>query len=187
MKTSDNYRPTLVTGPTSDSVTLEQAKKQCELADSDTAHDQHLSELIDRARQEFESDCDMCIASQTWKLIRDDFQDGMQLQKGPIQSITSIKYYDTSGVLTTLPTTIYNFDIANRRIRLQYFKIVPLSLLRWDAWEFIYLCGFATPPGIAVQAMLMLIEKYWLGRELREPNFARYQNLVLKKQRSTYP
>ena len=187
METCDNYRPILVTGPTSDSVTIEQAKKQCEIAESDTTHDDHLCRLVNSALQEFESDCDMCIAPQTWKVQHDDFEDGMQLQKGPIQSITSIKYYNTAGTLTTLPTSVYNFDVANRRIRLQYFQIVPLSQLRWDAWEFTYLCGFASPPPLAVQAMLMLVEKYWLGREMREPNYERYQNLVLKMQRSTYP
>ena len=86
----DNYRPILVTAPASDAVTLAQAKKQVEIADSDTAHDEHLYELIDRARDEFETDCDMCVASQTWKVYADDVYDEMQLQKWPVQSITSI-------------------------------------------------------------------------------------------------
>lgn len=184
----DNYRPILVTAPTSDAVTLAQAKKQVEIADSDTAHDEHLYELIDRARDEFEADCDLCIASQTWKVYADDVYDGMQLQKGPIQSITSIKYYDTNNALQTLSTSIYNFDAANRMVRLQYDQVWPSFTNRWDAWEITYLCGFATLPPMAVQAMLILIEKYFLGREpSREPDFKTYQRLVNKMQRSTYP
>lgn len=184
----DNYRPILVTAPSVDAVTIEQAKKQCEIAESDTAHDEHLYQLIDRARDEFEADCDLCISSQTWKVYTDDMEDGMQLYKGPIQSITSIKYYDTNNTQQTLSTSIYNFDSANRMIRLQYNQLWPVATTRWDAWEITYLCGFSTIPPMAVQAMLILIEKYFLGREaLKEPEFRTYQRLVNKMQRSTYP
>lgn len=184
----ENYRPILVTAPTADAVTLAQAKKQVEIADSDTAHDEHLYELIDRARDEFESDCDLCISTQSWKVYADQLYDGMQLHKGPIQSITSITYYDTNNVVVTLPTTIYNFDTANRKIRLQWNQLWPVATVRWDAFEINYVCGFATLPPMAVQAMLILIEKYFLGREpSREPDFKTYQRLVNKMQRSTYP
>ena len=184
----DNYRPILVTAPTTDAVTLAQAKKQVEIADSDTAHDEHLHELIDRARDEFEADCDLCILPQTWKVYADQLYDGMQLYKGPVQSITSIKYYDTNNVLQTLETSIYNFDAANRMIRLQWNQLWPVATVRWDAFEITYLCGFATLPPMAVQAMLILIQDYFLGREpSKEPTFKAYQRLVNKMQRSTYP
>lgn len=185
---SDNYRPILVTAPTTDAVTIEQAKKQCEIAESDTAHDEHLYQLIDRARDEFEADCDLCIKSQTWRVYTDDMDDGMQLQKGPIQSITSIKYYDNTNTQQTLATSVYGFDAANRKIRLKYDQVWPPFTSRWDAWEITYLCGYSTVPPMAVQAMLILIEKYFLGREsLKEPEFRTYQRLVSKMQRSTYP
>jgi len=181
-------RPQLVTVPTVDPVTIEQAKKQCEIAESDTAHDDHFYRLIESARQELETDCDMAIALQTWKVFASSVYDGMQLYKGPIQSITSIKYYDAGNAQQTLPTSIYDFDVANRTIRLKYNQIWPSTVNRFDAWEITYLCGFANPPGIAVQAMLILIEKYFLGREaLKEPQFRTYERLVMKLQRSTYP
>lgn len=184
----DNYRPFLVTAPTIDAVTIEQAKKQCEIADSDTAHDQHFYELIGRATNELEADCDICIYPQTWRLSTDVIQDGIQLQKGPIQSITSIKYYSTEGVQTTLASTVYSLDTANRTIRLNYNKYWPATIPRWDAWEITYLCGYSTIPPMAIQAMLILIEKYFLGREAyKEQEFTTYQRLVNKLQRSTYP
>lgn len=184
----DVYRPLLVTAPTLDAVTIEQAKKQCEIAESDTAHDEHLYQLIDRARDEFEADCDLCISPQTWRVYTDHIKDGLQLQKGPIQSITSIKYYDSGNTFQTLATSVYGFDVANRKIRLKYDQVWPAYVTRWDAWEITYLCGFTTLPPMAVQAMLILIEKYFLGREaLKEPEFRTYQRLVNKMQRSTYP
>lgn len=183
-----NYRPILVTAPTVDAVTIEQAKKQCEIAESDTAHDTHLYQLIDAARQQLEEDCDMCICSQTWRVFADDMDDGMQLQKGPIQSITSIKYYDSSNAQQTLSTSVYGFDVANRMIRLKYDQVWPSFTNRWDAWEVTYLCGFATVPPLAKQAMLMLIETYFLEREvMRESDLKKYQRLVGLMQRSTYP
>lgn len=185
---NDNYRPTLVTAPTVDAVTIEQAKKQCEIAESDTAHDQHLYELIDRARDEFETDCDLCISPQTWRVYTDAVEDCMQLQKGPIQSITSIKYYDTSNVQQTLATSVYGFDVANRKVMLKYNQSWPSITTRWDAFEITYICGYSTVPPMAVQAMLILVERYFLGREtFREPEFKTYQRLVNKMQRSTYP
>lgn len=183
-----NYRPFLVTAPTDDAVTLCQAKKQCEIAEFDTAHDEHLLALIDRATNELETDCDMCVCSQTWRVYTDCMKDGMQLQKGPIQSITSIKYYDSNNTQQTLSTSVYSLDVANRTIKLKYNQSWPSSITRWDAWEITYLCGFSTVPPMAAQAMLILIEKYFLGREaLKEPEFRTYERLVTKMQRSTYP
>ena len=73
-------------------------------------------------------------------------------------------------------------------IRLQYDQVWPSFTNRWDAWEITYLCGFATLPPMAVQAMLILIQDYFLGREpSKEPTFKAYQRLVNKMQRSTYP
>jgi uncharacterized phiE125 gp8 family phage protein len=147
-----------------------------------------LYELIDRAREEFETDCDLCISPQTWRLYTDDMDDCMQLQKGPVQSVTSIKYYSTEGNLTPLSSTVYSLDSANRKIHLNYNHWWPATIPRWDAWEITYLCGYTSPPPMAVQAMLILIEKYFLGREVsKEPEFKTYQRLVLKMQRSTYP
>lgn len=184
----DNYRPILVTAPTADAVTLSQAKKQCEIAEFDPTHDDHFLALIDRAREELEIDCDMCICPQTWRVYTDDMEDEMQLQKGPIQSITSIKYYDINNVQQTLSTSIYGFDVANRTIRLKYNQSWPSTITRWDAWEITYLCGYSNVPPMAQQAMLILIEKYFLGREaLKEPEFKTYERLVAKMQRSTYP
>jgi len=181
-------RPLLVTGPTVDPVTIEQAKKQCEIAESDTAHDDHFYRLIESARQELETDCDMAIALQTWKVLTSCVFDGMQLQKSPIQSITSIKYYDINNTQQTLASSVYAFDVADRTIRLKYNQSWPSAVNRFDAWEITYLCGYTNPPGIAVQAMLILIEKYFLGREaLKEPEFKTYERLVMKLQRGTYP
>lgn len=187
-KVNDNYKPVLVTAPSVDAVTIEQAKKQCEIAESDTAHDEHFYQLIDRARDELEADCDMCISQQTWKVNLDCLHDGLKLQKGPVQSIASIKYYDTNNVQQTLSTSVYSLDVANRQIRLQYNQLFPVATPRWDAWEVIYVCGFASLPPMAVQAMLILVEKYFIGREsMREMEFKTYQRLVSKMQRSTYP
>ena len=61
-------RATLLEGPASEPVTLTEAKKQCEIAASDTAHDDHLTLLIQAAREQWEHDTDSAVMEQTLKV-----------------------------------------------------------------------------------------------------------------------
>lgn len=183
-----NYRPSLMTGPTTEPVLLDQAKERVEIALSDEAHDSHLIELIAQAREEVEHDCDMAICTQTWEIKTDLMVDGLQLHKSPVQSITSIQYYNTNSVLTTLPTSVYSLDVANRMIRLNNNQLWPTTETRWDAWRIVYVCGYTTVPAIVQKAVLLLVENYFLARDpQKESEFSSYNRLVNKLQRSTYP
>jgi uncharacterized phiE125 gp8 family phage protein len=184
----NNYRPTLLTGPTIEPVLLDQVKECVEIALGDPSHDSHLLDLISQARQEVESDCDIAICPQTWELKTDAMIDGLQLHKSPVQSITSIEYYDTNGLLTTLPTTIYGLDVANRKIQLKYNELWPVAQARWDAWRIVYVCGYSNVPAIVQKAVLLLVENYFLARDPhKESEFRSYGRLISKLQRSTYP
>ena len=183
-----NYRPSLLIGPTTEPVLLDQVKERVEIALSDEAHDSHLLELIAQAREEVEHDCDMAINTQTWELKTEMMVDGLQLYKSPVQSITSIQYYDTNSVLTTLSTTVYSLDVANRTIRLNNNQLWPPTELRWDAWRIVYVCGYTTVPAIVQKAVLLLAENYFLARDpQKESTFSSYNRLVRKLHRSTYP
>lgn len=48
----------LVTGPTVEPLTLNEAKKQLEIATSDTTHDGQLAQMIQEAREQWEHDTD---------------------------------------------------------------------------------------------------------------------------------
>lgn len=59
--------------------------------------------------------------SQTWKLYADDFgsSDTIKIPKPPLQSITSIEYYDTAGSLQTWSSSEYEVDTISERGRVK--------------------------------------------------------------------
>lgn len=182
------YRPSLVTGPTREPISIGQVKHRVNLAIDDDSHDCYLTELIKDCREEVETDCDILCCTQTWKLETNAIEHGLQLYKSPIQSITSIQYYTTGGVLTTLPTSIYSFDATNRKIYLKPDQVWPAYGTRWDAWTITYVCGYTSVPAIVQKAVLLLAENYFLARDpQKESEFSSYNRLITKMARSTYP
>ena len=187
-----NLIPLVTSGPTFEPLTLAQAKKQVELAESDRTHDEHLTLLIQAAREQFEGDTNLVLGQKTLKVFDYDFDTAIQLQLRPIQSITSIRYYDTNNTLQTLSTSIYDFDVAKRSVVLKYNQLFPPIIAgRYDAVEIVYVAGYATQaliPAVAKQACLLLVGNYFEGRDmLKESDAKTYERLVTLCMRSTYP
>lgn len=189
-------RASLVTGPTSEPITLAQAKKQLEISPSEADHDDHIELLIQAAREQWEHDTDSACLTQTWKVnFETAYEDEIYLPKRPVASITSVKYYDTSNVQQTLATTVYGLDSANRAVRLKYLQDWPTTVLdRWDAWEITYVCGYASValvPAIAKQAMLLLVAHNFENRDMimseSLQTLSVYEALVKRFMRSSYP
>ncbi len=182
------YRPSLVTGPTVEPVKVNQLKYRVNLALEDDSHNDYITELLKECREEVETDCDILCCTQTWQLQTDSIEHGIQLYKSPIQSITSIQYYDAGGTLTTLATSVYDFDATNRKVFLKTDQIWPAHQERWDAWKIVYVCGYSTVPAIVQKAILLLAENYFLARDpQKESEFSSYNRLIAKLGRSTYP
>lgn len=187
-------KPTVVTGPTSEPVTLAEAKRQLFLAESDTSQDAELVSRIQAAREQWEHDTDSVMLTQTLSVTADAFGGReIVLPSRPIQSVTHVKYYDESGVLQTLSASLYSLDAKERTVRLDWNASWPTTEIRWDAVAVTYVAGNtsnAAVPAIAKQAMLLLIAYYHLGNrgENDRPNDLRaYEALVRRYMRSTYP
>lgn len=188
-------RAVLVTPPVAEPVTLAEAKKQLELASSDTAHDAHLALLIQAAREQWEADTDSCCLSQTWKVYAEEFDDDeIYLPKRPIQSVTHVKYYDASNVQQTLSTSVYSLDDAARAVRLDSLQVWPAVYDRFDAITITFVAGYtsaAAVPAIHKQAILLLVGKYFENRDMQVNDVifkdAAYEALVTKFMRSNYP
>jgi len=194
MSEIETSRAILVTAPIAEPVTLAEAKKQLEIAASDTAHDAQLSLLIQAAREQWEADTDSAVITQTWKVYAEAFgDDEIYLPKRPIQSITHVKYYDSGNVLQTLSSDVYSLDIAERAVRLDSMKIWPSVYDRWDAVTVTYLAGYSSAlsiPAIHKQAILLLVGYYFdanRGENDRPNDQKAYENLVNKFMRSNYP
>ena len=188
-------RATLVTAPASEPITLTQAKKQLEISTSDTTHDDHITLLIQTAREQWEHDTDSACLTQTWsvnlEMVRDD---EIYLPKRPVQSITSITYYDGDNTQQTLSTSIYGLDAASRAVRLKYLQVWPTMVERWDAMTVTYVCGYTSSslvPAAAKQAMLLLVGHYFENRDMLMSDamlsLPTYEALVRRFMRSSYP
>ena len=185
--------PELVTGPTTEPVTLSEAKKQLEIASSDTTHDVHLSALIQAAREQWEHDTDTVTCYQTLRLRIGSLYDGFTLLRSPIHSITSIQYYDGNNALQTLSSSLYQLHVD--QFRLAYQVSLPATASRWDAWTITYKCGYSqdgqSVPEAAKAAIKLLVAHYFGNRDMLMSEALQtmrpYEMLVRRYMRSSYP
>ena len=91
-------------------VTLAYAKNhlRVDISDDDTL----IGNLITAAREYAEIFCARSIVQHTYRADLPGFYDVMQLPLGPVQSISSVKYYDTASpsVLQTLSSSVYSLQ-----------------------------------------------------------------------------
>lgn len=104
----------LITEPSTEPVSLAEARLWCKLSADDTTHDDTLSMLITALRVQAEQETGRSFLSTTWEQVLDDFPASeLELKAQPVASITSIKYLDTSGVEQTLSSSAYVLDDAS--------------------------------------------------------------------------
>lgn len=192
--TTEVSRPTVVTGPTAEPITLAEAKRQLFLAESDTSNDAELINRIQAAREQWEHDTDSYMLTQTLSVTLERFSGReIHLPGRPIQSVTHVKYYDENDTLQTLSTSRYSLNAQEREIELKWHEQWPVTAIRWDAVTVTYVAGntsLSAIPAIAKQAMLLAITYNHFGNrgDNDRPNDQRaYEALVRRYQRSTYP
>lgn len=187
-------RPTVVTGPASEPVTLAEAKRQLFLAESDTSNDAELVSRIQAAREQWEHDTDSQLLTQTLSVTAEAFGGReIYLPGKPIQSVSFVKYYDDANTLQTLSTSLYSFNAPDREIELNWNSTWPTTSIRWDAVQIQFVAGntsLSAVPAIAKQAILLLITYYHFGNrgDNDRPNDLRaYDALVRRYMRAGYP
>jgi hypothetical protein len=88
----------------------------------------------------------------------------------PLQSITSVKYYDFIGVLQTVDPTTYNVSLGTPgRIQPQYSKVWPISRPTIDCVQITFVCGQGAAeanvsPNVQT-AIKMLVAHWYENRE----------------------
>jgi len=187
------FQAELVTGPTVEPLTLSEAKKQLEISTSDTTHDVQLAQAIQEAREQWESDTDTVCCYQTWRVRLVTLVDRLALPKRPVNSITSITYFDGNNASQTLSSALYQLHI--NEFRIAYQATLPATSARWDAWTINYRCGYSQDatlvPAIAKRAMLLLVGHYFENRDMLMSDAIQtmkpYEALVTRFMRSNYP
>ena len=186
------------TAPAVEPLQLSEVKKHLEIADADTAHDEHLQNLIQQAREQVEHDCQVCLISRT---VTEKFnwsgdEEYWQLYYRPVSAVTAITYYDSANTQQTFSASLYSLDTDRRRVWLNSNAAWPTAYDRWDAISLAYTAGYGANggavPQIYKQAMLLLIGYYFeertmMGNEVITGGFKAYENLLARLKRSNYP
>ena len=122
----------LKTAPQAESVALAEAKDFLKISNND--EDALIEAWINAAREWCEDYQNRVYITQTWELSLDEFprESIIKIPLPPLQSITSIKYYDTDGTEYEFLSTNYEVDIYSEpgRISLGYNKSWPSTILR---------------------------------------------------------
>ncbi len=160
---------TRTVAPTSEPVTVTEAKLHCralmDIADDDSLIERYIS----AAREIGEGYTGRGWFTQTWRLVADDWSDVIELpMAAPLASVTTVKYYDTDGTLQTLSTDVYTVDTSNTpgRVCLTAGQSWPSLQSERRAWriEIIYVVGWTTvaliPAHFKIGTLLMVDHLY---------------------------
>src|SRR5215471_7842608 len=139
--------------PTLEPITLAEAKQHARIVqDNDDAT---LVRYIQAAREAAEEYLGRGLYTQTWKLTLDFFPSDDQIflpRAAPLQSVSSVKYYDNNGALQTLSTSIYDVDTVSRpgRITRAANQVWPSTQADRNLGrvEILYVVGWTTTAAI---------------------------------------
>lgn len=165
------YGLTRSTPPTAEPLTIQEARKQVELSDDYTRHDDDLFKFIRSARERAEAITGRQICTATWDLYLDRFPQHtdslIYLPKPPLQSVSSITYVDSAGDTQTWSSASY--DVSTHRepgcIRLGYGKSFPTARDQLEAIRVRYVAGYGSASAVpfSLKAAMLLMVAHWFA------------------------
>lgn len=169
----------ITSGPSTEPLTSTETKNFLRVSTGFTADDTFISGLITVARQAAETIIDRALIDQLITFYADDFpksSDVILLPRPPLESVTSIKYYDTAGTQQTMSTGDYQVDIYSEPGRLypDTDTVWPdVESGRANAVEIAFRAGYGSTqssvPESIRTAMLMMIGHWYEHRESVAP------------------
>lgn len=171
-----------VTAPTVEPITLSQAREQLRLDayGSPPEHplDDQIEDEIKAARNWCEQYLGFAVIQRTLRLYLDEFprSDVIELPRANLLSITSVRYYDSDGVLQTWDAANYSADTASfvGRLLRGVGSDWPATQERRQAVQIDYVAGYADDgasppnlranlPGQITKAMRLMVQHYHEG------------------------
>lgn len=164
---------TLTTAPAAEPVSTAEAKTHMRVSTS--ADDTYIDTLIKAARMDSENFQHRQLITATYTLTIDRFPtaDYIDLPRPPLQSVTSVKYYDNAGTQQTFSSSYYTVDISTAPGRIYVDRDTgwPSDVDdRRNAVEIIYVAGYGNAGTDVPQTTLHAIKikaAHWY--EHREP------------------
>jgi uncharacterized phiE125 gp8 family phage protein len=178
------------TAPTNEPLDLTETKSFLDIASEDGTDDNMILKLIKAARSFFEERTYRRLITQTWYAYMNDWPGGedfpnpdyvdeIEVPYPPLQSVSSIKYYDQSGTEYTFSSANYNVDISSEpgRIVLKDTVSWPTTLLKTaEGIKIEYICGYGSTYSNVpedIQLCLMMLVQHWFhnrGDALKIPD-----------------
>jgi uncharacterized phiE125 gp8 family phage protein len=161
----------LTTAPVLEPFTLAEAKAQ--IRSVQDKEDATVQSYIKAARAACEEYQFRGLLTQSWTLALSEFVSVIPLpMAAPLQSVTSVKYYDTNGTQQTLATSVYTVDTRSRpgRLALAAGQTWPAiqSLRKVNRIEIEYIVGWTSSaliPESIRQGMRILIGNMDVDRD----------------------
>ena len=165
---------TLTTDATAEPLSTSEAKVHRHI--DSTAEDTLLGTLITAARKRCEKFCHRAFITQTWTLSLDGFPAcrHIDLMLPPVQSVTSVQYYDLDGTQQTLNASKYQVDTASepgRIILAPSETAFPLTQTyrQGDTVEVVFVTGYGDAasdvPADIKAAIYLYLGNLWEHRE----------------------
>ncbi len=164
----------VVTGPVKEPVPLEELKNDIRVDSDLTADDVLILGLGKAARTLAEQVQGRALITQTWDLTLDGWpaKGYFELPRAPLQSITSIKYYDEDDTEATVDSGTYFVDIASEpgRVVLNSGESWPSTTLRPVNGVIVrFVAGYGDDaedvPETTRQAIRLLVGHWYENRE----------------------
>lgn len=128
-------------------VTLTQLKSNLHMLSTDTSQDVYLQELLYSAIDWAQARIGRQICRATYTAYLSDWPaDGdLVIHFGPVESITSVKYYASgASTTTTLSSSLYQLDNVERSAVLRFIEMPSLNTDRLNPVEIEFLNGWTT-------------------------------------------
>lgn len=166
----------LITSPLVEPILLSEAKLFLRV--EGTEEDTLITELITTAREYCENNQNRAYITQIWELALDRFPccDFIELAKGRLQSVESVKYYDTNNVEYEFSDyNVDDYDVIGKVV-LKHSKTWPSLTLRSVNGVIVrFTVGYgdnaSDVPLRMKQAMYMLISHWYENREATGERF----------------
>jgi uncharacterized phiE125 gp8 family phage protein len=147
-----------ITAAATKPVDLTAAKAHLRVLHSD--HDTEITGFIAAATAHAERLTGLAFLSQTWELVLDCFPDeDIEIDLGPVTSVTSITYLDEDGAEQTMSASDYVVDTASRSGRINAPDGWPTARDTLNAVRVRFVVG--TDPDDDVKNAILLLIGHW--------------------------
>lgn len=162
----------VTTGPTIRPITREEVKDHLRIDATNTSEDPFIDTIILAATEYFQSRSWRQLMTATYTQYLDEFPaTGLELDKPPLQSITSIKYDDLNDAEQTLATSVYETDTFSQigRVQLQEGESFPSTFDKLNAVRIEYKAGYgdarADVPDLIKSVIKLVVAHFYENRD----------------------